>query len=197
MPTTTRSKATDRLAELDAAVEAAQTREHKVKTDQAHARRDASATAADLAGYHEAVGAGEEPDAKLEARIATAARTAAERAADPAWQARARGAERARAEVESERDEFMRANFADLAGEEAVLDGPARDRLQAAYEELTAAEEQYAARVRAWHRYVRHGLVEAGPGNPLRGTDDEVRTRFARGIESPTPRLLLREEVES
>lgn len=51
----------------------------------------------------------------MEANLAAASDRAAGRSADPAWTARARGAEQARERAEGERGEFMRAHFAELA----------------------------------------------------------------------------------
>lgn len=192
MATATSSSALDRLAELDGAVDVALGREREIESHRAKARREAAAAAWELDAYHEAVGAGELEDGEAEAKLAAARDHATRAAEDSAWTARLRGAEAARSQAEAARSEYLRSAFERLAAEEAALDAPVRDRLAEAYAAREEAEAAYVGRVRAWHRYVRGGLLDPGdvPGDPLRGEENEVRARAARGFELPTPRSL-------
>lgn len=187
------SSAIERLGELEARVEAAKQREQGVGVERGRARREAGRAASCLRVYEESVGAGErEPDDEEARRLRDAIRDADEAATEDAWGARFAGARRAVEEAERERDHFGRAHFAEMAAEEAAYDEPVRDELQAAYERLSAAESAYAGRVRRWVRIARYGGLSADhvPGLPTRGTLDQIRNRFAEGIEPPTPRPL-------
>jgi len=186
-----------RLAELEAAVAGAEQNEIEVRAARGRARRRVDGARAAEAAHHEAVAAGDVgQDAAREAALEASVREAEVQAAEHVWSAKATGAERGTAQRKAAAGRFVVAHFADLAAEEALMDGPARDRLQAAWAELDAAEEGYSSRIRAWHRLARYGVIEGSdvPSLPTRGGDDEVRGRFARGIEAPTPRFLLAPE---
>jgi len=188
------------LSELEAAEAAAEQNEAEVRAARGRATRNVDAARAAEAAEHEAAAAGDVPrDPEREAALEASVREAEAQAADHIWSAKAAGAERATAQRKAEAGHFVVAHFADLAAEEALMDGPARDRLQAAWAELDAAEEGYSRRIRAWHRLARYGVIDGAdvPSLPTRGDDDEVRSRFARGIEAPTPRFLLDPEGET
>lgn len=193
--TTMSDTATEALAAFDERIRAAKKRHSDLTAERNTARRKVSAAEAEFQAYQEAVGAGEVEDdpgevARLEAAIAEAERGAAERV----WMPKIGGASRGVDAAQQARDQFAWERFSDLAAEQAVLDPEVRERLQAAYEELESAESAYAARLRVWHSLRDAGGLTAEdiPGLPTRGADDEVRARFAEGIEAPTPRPLLK-----
>lgn len=171
----------------------------EVRAARGRARRTVDGARAAEAAHHEAVAAGDAgPDPKAAGALAAKVREAETEVADHVWVAKIAGADRAVEARKGEVDAYVHEHFGDLAAEEVLLDGPARDLLQGAWEALGAAEEAYAGRVRAWHRYVRYGVLDGRdvPTLPTRGTDDQVRSRFARGIDAPTPRSLLAPEGE-
>jgi [acyl-carrier-protein] S-malonyltransferase len=141
--------------------------------------------------FQEGLGAGEvEPNPEEEARLRAAISEAKDGFDERVWTARIAGAERAVVKARADLAQFVAENYPALAAEEAVKDLPARDRLQAAFEELEAAESAYAARLRVWHDLHRNlPFAEDGdiPPLPTRGSEDEVAARFANGIEAPTP----------
>jgi len=188
-------KATEQLQRLEEAVASATAREGQVVAEGSRASRALSAAEGDLEMFHQAVGAGEPEDPGEEERLRLAVRDARERGEPGVWQAKLSGAEQARVAAEQERDAFGRANFSEIAGEQAPKDRPVAERLQAAWDELTAAEAAYAERVRAWTRIVPFGDLTAAdvPPVPTSGGDQNVvRSRFAAGVEPPTPRPLRR-----
>lgn len=188
------SSATERLHELDAVVAGARRREDQVLAERSRASRAVGAAEGALALYHESLGGGEAEDPVEEERLRAAVRDAREQGEPAVWQAKLSGAEQARTAAEQERDAYGRDHFSEIAGEQAPLDPPVAERLEAAYAELRAAEAEYAARVRVWTRLVQYGdlTAEDVPRLPTAGSPDEVRSAFARGIEPPTPRPLSR-----
>ena len=185
--------ALDDLAVLEERVRAATAREHAVAVGRGRARREASRALGELLAVEEAIGAGErEPDDEEVLQLRDGVRDAEAGASDDVWGARLAGARRAVEEAERERDDHGRLHFSEMAAEEAAYDAPVRDELQAAYERLSDAETAYALRVRRWVRIAPYGRLSASdvPALPTQGTPDEVRGRFAVGIEAPTPRPL-------
>jgi hypothetical protein len=185
--------ALERLGEFEERVRAAVAREHAVSVGRGRARREASRALGELLAVEEAIGAGErEPDDDEVMQLRGTVRDAEAAASDDVWAARLAGARRAVEEAERERDDHGRLHFSEMASEEAALDGPVRDALQVAHEALGAAETAYALRVRRWVRIAPYGRLSAHdvPALPTQGTPDEVRGRFAAGIEPPTPRAL-------
>jgi len=185
--------ALERLEELEERVRAAEAREHAVSVGRGRARREASRALGELLALEGSVGAGErEPDDDEMMQLRGTVRDAEEAASDDVWGARLAGARRAVEEAERERDDHGRLHFSEMAAEEAAYDAPVRDELQAAYERLSDAETAYALRVRRWVRIAPYGRLSASdvPALPTQGTPDQVRGRFAAGIEPPTPRAL-------
>jgi hypothetical protein len=189
------SSAVEKLAELEEAASAAKGREDQVVAARSRAARAATAAEAALEMYHEAVGAGEDEDAVEEERLRVAVRNAREQAEPAVWAAKVTGAQRAREQVEEERDTYGHQHFAEIAAEEAPKDEPARERLEAAYAELEQAEAAYAARVRRSVKLAPYGGLDVQtdcPRLPTAGSPDEVRSRFAAGIPAATPWPLRR-----
>jgi len=189
------SSAVEKLAELDEVVVRARGREGRVVAERSRASRAATAAEGALEMYHEALGGGEDEDPAEEERLRLAVRDAREQAEQPLWAAKVAGAQRAREQAEQARDSWARSNFGTLAAEEAPKDEPARERLEVAYQELAQAEAAYAARVRRWVKLAPYGGLSASdvPVLPTSGGDQNVvRSRFAAGIEPPTPRPLRR-----
>lgn len=189
------SSATEQLQRLEEAVAYARGREDQTVADRSRASRALSAAEGDLEMFHQAVGAGEPEDPVEEERLRVAVRDAREQAEPSVWAAKLSGAEQARTAAEQERDSWGRANFGTLAAEMVPGDAPVAERLQAAWDELTAAEAAYAERVRAWTRIAPFGdlAAEDVPVLPTSGGDQNVvRSRFAAGVEPPTPRPLRR-----
>jgi hypothetical protein len=185
-----------RLDDLERKVAEASERRESVRRDRARALGQVSAAEAEFARYQEAIGAGEQaPDADRERGLTEAIEAARRAASEDVWSARQVGAERAVEAAESARDAFGRERFPEIAVAEALRDGPARDRLQAAWEELQEAESEYATRVRRWHHVAPFGGLDVDdlPGLPTRGDPGEVVSRFAAGIDAPTPRSLVTE----
>jgi hypothetical protein len=191
------SSATDQLQRLEEAVAFAKGREDAVLAARSRASRAVSAAEGALALYHEAVGAGEDEDPAEEEHLRLAVRDAREQGEPPVWNAKLGGALRAREDAERERDAYGREHFGEIAAEQAPLDPPVAERLQAAWEELRAAEGAYADRVRVWTRIVQYGdlTAEDVPRLPTSGDPDTVRSRFAAGVEVPTPRPLNRAKI--
>lgn len=189
------SSSSEQLAVLEAAVVEAKRRRDRVTADRNKATGALRGAEAAFADLQERIGAGEQVEPSEEGPLAQALAVAREESSDLRWRARVEGAERAVTEAAGARDAFGREHFAEIAAEEVVKDGPVRDRLQAAHEEMDEAEGEFVARVRRWHELREFGglLVDDLPGNPLRGDPNEVRARFAEGIESPTPRPLVGE----
>jgi hypothetical protein len=115
------------------------------------------------------------------------------------WEARFSGANGAREARKRERDQFAREHFADLDEELARDTITVRDRLVAAHAEQDAAERDYAAMLRRWHRIVGFGNLPPSdiPTNPLRGDAGEVGVRFARGIEHECVRCLVEGRIRT
>jgi len=192
------SSATEGLQELEQKVAYARGREDAVLAERSRASRAVAAAEHDLEMFFQSVGAGEPEDATEEERLRAVVREARENAEPDAWAAKLSGAEQARVAAEQERDAFGRQHFGEIAAEQAPLDPPVAERLQAAWDELRAAERAYAARVRVWTRLVQYGdlTAEDVPRLPTAGDADTVRSNFARGVEPPTPRPLRRLEEQ-
>ena len=186
--------ALERLDELEAAVEQARQREADVVAGRSRARREATAALARLDAHLELVGAGEvDADEELEGRLRAEARDLADAAREESWGARLAGAARAREAAERGRDTFGREHYLELVEEGLAADLAARDGLQAAYDAFQKEEARFARRDRHHHRLAGFARIPPSelPGLPSRGSPDEVRNRFARGIEPPTPRSAL------
>jgi hypothetical protein len=193
MATKTQTAAVEKLDQLERAVDEAVARREAVRADRQRAQRGVRTAEAEFESFQELVGAGEEQaDPERERELAEAIDAARAAASTSRWEHRVQGAERAVREAEAERDAFGREHFAVIAAEEAPKDGPARDRLQSAFEELQAAEAVFVDRVRRWAYLAPFGGLDPDDlvGLPSRGDSGEVVRRFADGIESPTPRSL-------
>jgi hypothetical protein len=188
--------AIEELADLEEAVRVAERRKQDVDAGQRAAARAVSAAESRRLQLEEARGAGEDVDPEEIAEAVAAIEEAKAEADELVWSARLAGAERAIQEAEAERDRFGAFNFAAIAAEEALQDGPVRDALVEAHSALVDAANAYAVRVRRWHhlsRYGRFSPASIPTGNPLAGDMDEVGRRFEMGLPLPTPPQ-LREE---
>ncbi len=192
-------EATEQLQKREEKVWRAKGREDAVLTQRSRAARAVTAAEASLEMFNESLGAGEPEDPAEEQRLLEELRDARERAEPSAWTARVAGAQRAREQAEQERDDWARANFAEIAAEEAPKDPPVAERLQAAWAELQQAERAYAERTRVWTKLAPFGDFDVQmdcPRLPTAGDADTVRSNFARGIEPPTPRPLRQASEE-
>lgn len=184
------SSPVDQLRDREEAVVAAERRKQEIENGRRRASRAVAAAEARRLSLEEARGAGEDVDPDAIAEAVAAIEEAKGEAEERVWNARLAGAERALQDAEQERDRFGVANFAAIAGEEALKDGPARDALQEAWETLQTAANDYAVRVRVWHQLARYGRFSPSSiptGNPLAGSVDEVGRRFDQGLPLPTP----------
>jgi hypothetical protein len=191
---TTQKSLVEALVNLEQKVAEAVDRREATRVERQLAQRAVRVTEAQFHNYEERVGANEQAvDPAHQGELRAAIDAAREAASSNIWDSRLAGADRAVREAEAERDAFGLAHFAEIAAEEALKDGPARDRLEAAFEELQAAEAEYAARVRRWHYLAPFGRLDVDdlPGLPTRGDPGEVQRRFADGFEVATPRSLL------
>lgn len=189
MATRTKS-AVEQLAELEEAVREAERRKQEVDAGRRRAARAVSAAESRRLALEEARGAGEDVDEEEIAEAIAAIEEAKAEADELVWGARLAGAERAVQEAADERDRFGAANFAAIAAEEALQDGPVRDALVEAHGALQEAANAYAVRVRRWHHLARYGRFSPASiptGNPLAGDMDEVGRRFEQGVPVPTP----------
>lgn len=187
------SKATERLAELEEAVREAERRRAEIDGERRKATRALSAAEGARLDLERRRAAGEAVDDEEFEDAVRAIAEAREDADERVWGARLEGAAEAIERAEFERDAFGREHFAEIAAEEAALDGPARDALLEAWSTLREAANAYAIRTRRWHHLARYGGLDAADiptGTPVSGDLDDVTRRFAAGIPAPTPRPL-------
>jgi hypothetical protein len=194
-----KSTAWDGLEALDLRVRAARSRESEVRVRSGEAARRVKSAQAALSEYQEAVFVEERPeDAAEERRLIEAIRDAEAAASQPVTDARMGAAARAREAAEAELERFESQHFEELLRDHAPEAYAATEELETAYRAREAAERRYAIAQRRSFRLASIGGRSSHdvPRNPLAGEPGEVVDRFARGIEPPLPRSLVRAYLE-
>ena len=207
------SSATQRLAELQAAVGEAERRLQRIEGERRRVTGELARATAPLAAYYEEVGAGErEPDPALEERLSAEVRDSRATATlrlnraptDPShvtgadWvderiEAKLAGAQRALTERREELAAFLRDN-GELVGEWMIEAADVREDCAERWRELEAALRRWQSIAVRWGPFLEANGIDRAemPVHPLAGLD---RDPGRAGVPLPAPASLIPDEA--